>query len=1080
MKAMSARAAAARSSSRSTQQQLAMQAQSMVHNDQTAVRADDLLLLPGSRRERVRGSGRWQSLLPSAFVRVAFGNPAGPQVDAARHNKLGPTHAKQVQWTAATLCVEGQAACVRQLLDSEMPYAIFSVMMDETSFRLRCAGDPPEVVPVLALHGHLTWQSAEGSGVKDEDVVLAPVAMCNQAADCLWPALQSRCPIDLLKPFPKAQLQAICTGSDHAKAMLKVWKYLESKLPSGTFFIRGLCKQHATGLCIAPVTLLFDLLCPAFCSVKLLHQGHFHSAYMQGIFFTIQRSLVRIVAADSPDWRPDPADQAHAQCLLEKCYYARDLHAIHSTDEELSAHKEKDARRRAQGGRLLRLCPGNWRKKHIVHWCQPGCCDSFMESVAKVFDSYNEVMSQVIPVPAQNKWTQVWPVMSEVALGMGFHQVMPRAMEYAHTREQPEGAHSDDDAQEARDAGVEVGCPLDERRALNREKQKRSMESLNWFRSPDTYPLLLTWMSIVSSPMRLHYFLFRDSTSFLTQGLPTPDMPRPPIFDLVDTVASRPRRALSDLEALLLPSHPRHGDALRLLYDTFGASWPAGMVAKARQGALLVYGNVWRRLVKYFEGYPWRLARMCDVTLPMEERRRVAQELFDKKPCDLDPGVGQRIRARYSCVEDIFEPTVMEFLTMVFLRTVVSTAFVECTFAAFRQWVNMSNKPIGIDTLAGKYACHAFKRSHASKLPASRGRRKKRTRPFWVGAYRPRMGYSKNVNGWHVFVSKELKRLNAEQCAANDNENRDDRVARLQRNFAQASAAWRLVDDEQRKSLAEEARNKRACWRTLDPVAAFLREREQGEQAMTIDTPWGLGDDSWPLRPSLIADACSQAGRLVADAQEWTSSYGHRAQPDPAFPKNVPKATFCLEYLPKCRGDFGEHFLERAEGICQDLKAVVAPARMKVNPGQLVLAECTDSFKVLEFISYRKTPFEAEVLCYTVTGPLEYPYRLKLTEADGYVVGGVLPLLTEMEVAIKLAELCAEQSTPSYSRLTACEVRANIFGNTVAIDELEVSESQAVDLEAEREQRKADGAVAAALKALGASMAPWQKRASLA
>ena len=111
----------------------------------------------------------------------------------------------------------------------------------------------------------------------------------------------------------------------------------------------------------------------------------------------------------------------------------------------------------------------------------------------------------------------------------------------------------------------------------------------------------------------------------------------------------------------------------------------------------------------------------------------MAQELFDKKPCDLDPGVGQRIRARYSCVEDIFEPTVMEFLTMVFLRTVVSTAFVERTFAAFRQWVNMSNKPIGIDTLAGKYACHAFKRSHASKLLLRAGEGRSARDPSGLG-----------------------------------------------------------------------------------------------------------------------------------------------------------------------------------------------------------------------------------------------------------------------------------------------------------------------------------------------------------
>eukprot|EP00974_Lingulodinium_polyedra_P018669 1808457-Lingulodinium_polyedra.AAC.1 len=44
------------------------------------------------------------------------------------------------------------------------------------------------------------------------------------------------------------------------------------------------------------------------------------------------------------------------------------------------------------------------------------------------------VLSSVIPTPAQNKWTQVYPVIAEVALRFAVHQLMPRAIGYARTK----------------------------------------------------------------------------------------------------------------------------------------------------------------------------------------------------------------------------------------------------------------------------------------------------------------------------------------------------------------------------------------------------------------------------------------------------------------------------------------------------------------------------------------------------------------------------------------------------------------------------------------------------------------------
>jgi len=582
-------AAAKRRKQKETRQEQAVRAQTIVHNDELAIRADDLLPLPGTERVRTSGSSAWQSMLPSAFLRCAFDGPTGTKKSTAERFKCGDTHAKHVQWMASDLCLTGQSSGISALqARHDVDYVIFSFMMDETSFRIRTVGDSPEVLPTLAMHGHLTW--SERGETRNEDVVMMPAAMGNQTAGSLWPALVARAaPVDLLRPFPEAQLRALCPGSDHARAMQKVWNYLESRLPEDTFFCRGLCKQHATGLCVAPVTTFFDLLCPAFCSVKLLHQGHFQTNYMQGLYLTIHRSVTCILAVDAPAWRPKPADRDHAERLLECCFYSRDLHAIHASDEEMETHKARDKQRREAGARLISLCPGDWRKQGIIHWCKEGCCASFTESVVKIFDACTAVLSQVIPVPAQNKWTQVFPVMAEIAVGVGFHQVMPRAMEFAHTRVQPGTADSDSEDADPDDAVV--GFLADQRRHQTREKQKRSSKSLAWFRSPTMWPSLLVWLAIVASPMRLHYFLFRDSTSFLKQSEPSQDMLRPPIFDFVDTAGSRPRQSLRDLEALLVPTHSGHHEAWRLVYNTFGTSWPPGCRSELVMGRFSCTGT---------------------------------------------------------------------------------------------------------------------------------------------------------------------------------------------------------------------------------------------------------------------------------------------------------------------------------------------------------------------------------------------------------------------------------------------------------------------------------------------------------
>eukprot|EP00969_Alexandrium_andersonii_P101642 4485180-Alexandrium_andersonii.AAC.1 len=58
-------------------------------------------------------------------------------------------------------------------------------------------------------------------------------------------------------------------------------------------------------------------------------------------------------------------------------------------------------------------------------------------------------------------------------------------------------------------------------------------------------------------------------------------------------------------------------------------------------------------------------------------------------------------------------------------------------FAAFRQWLVRSGKPLGIETLASKHTNHSFKRFRAEMAAAgaeARPRKAKRGRPVWANA----------------------------------------------------------------------------------------------------------------------------------------------------------------------------------------------------------------------------------------------------------------------------------------------------------------------------------------------------------
>jgi hypothetical protein len=290
------------------------------------------------------------------------------------------------------MLTQGQATAARSLLeheqDTQADGVIHTVMWDETQFSVVPNGSGTAVTSsVFAAHGALTLLLAGGGRLRAEQIVHPPNLLADTTAASYWAALCRHTPCPLMLQRHAATYIGFCPGSDHAKSCLRLHNYIENSAPDWVFTIRGLCKQHATGLCVQPLCVYFDLICPAFCAVKMLHSWTFYNRFEAAVFHVVATQL---------DWQPadsafvpDPADRAYAEALLEQAYYSRNLHECEVELEKQEKLKEEDAKRRQRGERLIRACPGDWRSTKIVHISR-GCCQNSAEGAHCVVDALKD------------------------------------------------------------------------------------------------------------------------------------------------------------------------------------------------------------------------------------------------------------------------------------------------------------------------------------------------------------------------------------------------------------------------------------------------------------------------------------------------------------------------------------------------------------------------------------------------------------------------------------------------------------------------------------------------------------------
>ena len=103
----------------------------------------------------------------------------------------------------------------------------------------------------------------------------------------------------------------------------------------------------------------------------------------------------------------------------------------------------------------------------------------------------------------------------------------------------------------------------------------------------------------------------------------------------------------------------------------------------------MLYAQVWRRLLYIFLQWPWKLAIVGDPSCPRHVKWLVAQAVFDVDERALDRN-SQKIRKKAGSPEALMNLWWQHFLFHLFNKVILSTAFVECLFAHFKQWCSRS------------------------------------------------------------------------------------------------------------------------------------------------------------------------------------------------------------------------------------------------------------------------------------------------------------------------------------------------------------------------------------------------------
>jgi hypothetical protein len=345
------------------------------------------------------------------------------------------------------------------------------------------------------------------------------------------------------------------------------------------------------------------------------------------------------------------------------------------------------------------------------------------------------------------------------------------------TDEEVDGAFSDI-------SETELLLPSSHSGAYRKEERRRNIKGVRWLEDIRSLFKLMLFVHIAVAVMEVHWALFKHAQE---SGYGD-DMSY--IFNLCDMSNSKALQVLSKLAHLMLQE-----DGWGVMTGRFGpfVAWPPEYKCLARECVVMLYLQVWRRLVACFTESPWWLVPLANPDTAIATKQAIADRLFAAPEATLDLAA-QKIRRRAGDAATLQTRYWLRFLFHSFNKVVTSTAFIECTFAAFTQWIRVVPKPLGLALVQGKHVCSGMKRSTDSiqarcKVEGEPPLKKaKLARPDWI----VKRGEASCRNARHEFIGQYVadRPIGQQQDIA----------------FKGATGAWKIADHGVKASCKAKAK----------------------------------------------------------------------------------------------------------------------------------------------------------------------------------------------------------------------------------------------------------------------------------
>ena len=463
-----------------------------------------------------------------------------------------------------------------------------------------------------------------------------------------------------------------------------------------------------------------------------MRNDKFQDRLLEAVRSTLASSAEHIKGSEDPLWQPQASHVSANAELLELAYYTRDLRNSDDPDAELDQHKREKSRREL-GGRLLRYCPGDWRQPLVIIWDRDDEFATFEKAVEYVADLLQEMGLLRPASPAENKWLSLWPLLCDFAVHLGFHGMIRRAFRIASQvgdTEEENLSELDDD---------EVVGNLTQAAFMKRER-RRELKGLAWIERQQSHFVIMLFVTLAKPVMRLHFKLFKHCQ----------EAPRGETNSLLFEFCSDDSLAESIVNELFsLLNEDSDWGAIEKIFGPY-QSWTPCRRQLAERCVCTLIGEIERRCVKPFRRPPYLyLVPLADPSVPLADKRVIAQAVFDAPHATLDPNL-RKLRRLFAGPESLLTPLFLSFLREAMNKVGLSSASAECMFAYFKNW--MRGQEIGGHLLQSKHVNHRSSLLHVARCTRAGEdvRIRARARPSWVA----KRGEECKTNSRNMFLGK--------------------------------------------------------------------------------------------------------------------------------------------------------------------------------------------------------------------------------------------------------------------------------------------------------------------------------------